>query len=389
MSGTISHTRPTRSRFVVGMVASWPLLSLPAAAQPIFEQVNLVTNNQAAHAATIQDANLINPWGISFTATSPFWVSDNGTGLSSLYKVDSTTDTPSLNLLVVTIPGDGTPTGQVFNSGTATGAFNGDNFLFVSEDGTVSGWRGALGTSAETLALASPSNVYKGSAIAAVGGHTYLYAANFKAGRIDIYKGDAGAPDLAGSFADPNLPAGFAPFNIQNLNGTLYVTYAKQDVAGQDDVAGAGNGIVDAFDLNGTILGRIASNGSLNSPWGLAIAPASFDGFSGDLLVGNSGDGTISVFDLVSKGFVGQLSDAIGDPLSIDGLWGITVGNGANAGSLNELYFAAGPDDGQNGLFGVIKYVSGSTPGSVPEPATLALLGVGLAGLAAARQRSR
>jgi uncharacterized protein (TIGR03118 family) len=352
--------RHYRSRpFAVAVLVTMTLVlsvSRAAAAPLSFAQVNLVTDDKSIHPdAVLQDPSLVNAWGVSFTpAGSPFWVSDNGTGLATLYRVDPNTNAPTKQGLEVTIPGAGNPTGQVFNTNTLAGAFNQDPFLFVSEDGTVSGWRGALGTNAETLVLGSPDNVYKGAAFATVVGHSYLYAANFRAGTIDIVKGDAAAPGLAGTFTDPNLPSGFAPFNIRNLDGTLYVTYAQQDATKHDDVAGVGNGIVDAFDLNGNFLGRIGTQGTLNSPWGLEIAPASFGAFAGDLLVGNFGDGFINAFDLATDTFAGQLLAAGGGPLSIDGLWALTVGNGGNAGSTDKLYFTAGPDGEAHGLFGVL-----------------------------------
>ncbi len=338
--------------------------------------------------ASVIDPNLINPWGISFSQGSPFWISDNNAGVSTLYSVNPVTNAASIVPLVVSIPpggGTGTPTGQVFN-GTPefrNGHPKSDVFLFVSEDGTVSGWQGALGTSAETLQVASAANVYKGSALAVVGGHTYLYAANFRTGNIDVIKGAAGDPTLTGTFTDPGIPNGYAPFNIQNLNGKLYVTYALQNGAKHDDVAGAGHGFVDAYDLNGNFLGRVGSGGALDSPWGLAIAPGSFGAFAGDLLVGNFGDGTINAFNLTSDSFVGQLKDINNNPIAIDGLWGLAVGNNGGAGSSNRLYFTAGTDGEQHGLFGSVQ--------SVPEMGGMAqffIVGLTSAGVLLRRKKS-
>ncbi len=352
------------------MMAVLPCLSPPAAAESLFNQTNLVTDNQAANPAQITDPNLVNAWGISFSPTSPFWVSDNGAGVATLYNVNPNTNATSKLGLVVTIPpsGTGTPTGQVFNANA--GAFNGDLFLFVSEDGTISGWRAALGTTAETLQAGSSDNVYKGTTEATINGFSYLYAANFRAGTIDVLKGTPGAPSLTSNFTDPNLPAGYAPFNIRHLGDKLYVTYALQDASKHDDVAGAGHGFVSVFDTQGNFLGRVGTGGTLNSPWGLAIAPGSFGEFGGDLLVGNFGDGRINAFDLSTNTLVDQLQAVGGGALSIDGLWGLTVGNDGNAGSSNKLYFSAGPNGEGDGLFGVIT--------AVPEPATIWLLGAGL-----------
>lgn len=364
---------PRRSLFALAgllMMVVLACVSPPAAAELLFNQTNLVTNDQMANPAQTTDPNLVNAWGISSSPTSPFWVSDNGAGVATLYNVNPNTNATSIASLVVTIPpaGSGTPTGNVFNGNS--GAFNGDLFLFVSEDGTISGWRGALGTTAETLQVASDANVYKGTTEATVGGNTYLYAANFRAGTIDVLKGSPGAPDLAGHFTDPNLPAGYAPFNIRLLGNRLYVTYALQDASKHDDAAGAGHGFVSVFDTQGNFLGRVGSGGTLNSPWGLALAPMSFGPLAGDLLVGNFGDGRINAFDLSTDTFVGQLLGTDGSELTIDGLWGLTVGNDGNGGSSNKLYFTAGPDGEMNGLFGAIT--------AVPEPGTIWLLGAGL-----------
>jgi uncharacterized protein (TIGR03118 family) len=343
-------------------------LAAGARAATPFTQTNLVTNDPLAHPAQITDSNLVNPWGISMTATSPFWVSDNGTGVSTLYQVDPVTQATSKVGLTVTIPDAGTVTGQVSNPNAAGGAFNGDNFLFVSEDGSISGWRGALGTNAERLQLPEVNNIYKGAAIGVIAGNTYLLAANFHTGKIDVLKGSASAPDLAGKFTDPGLPAGFAPFNVQNLGGKIYVAYAKIDPNNStDEMAGAGLGFVTAFDTNGNFLGRVVSQGALNAPWGLAIAPASFGEFAGDLLVGNFGDGRINAYDLTTNSLVGPLLGADNLPLAIDGLWALTPGNNGSGGSSSALYFSAGPDDESNGLFGVI------TP-AVPEPGCAMIL---------------
>jgi uncharacterized protein (TIGR03118 family) len=365
-----------------------PCLSPPAAAAPLFDQTNLVTNDPVAHPAQITDPNLENAWGISFGPTSPFWVSDNGNGHATLYNVNPNTNATTIVPLVVTIPVTnpppltGTPTGQVFN--TNAGAFNGDLFLFVSEDGTISGWRGALGTTAEVLQTGSVANVYKGTTEATINGHSYLYAANFRAGTIDVLKGDAAAPDLAGKFTDPGLPSGYAPFDIRLLGGKLFVTYALQDASKKDDVPGPGHGFVSVFDTQGNFIGRVASMGTLNSPWGLAIAPSSFGQFAGDLLVGNFGDGRINAFDFFTNAFLGQLLALDGSALTIDGLWGLTVGNDGNGGSSNKLYFSAGPDEEMNGLFGVIT----ASAVTVPEPGTILLLAVGL-GAALVQRRLR
>jgi uncharacterized protein (TIGR03118 family) len=346
---------------------------LGAAPVTSYVQTNLVSDvpGLAAHF----DANLTNPWGIAFSATSPFWVADNGTGRSTLYN---SSGTPQALVVTVPKPGGGTsaPTGTVFN-GTAA-AFNGDLFLFATEDGTVAGWRGALGSTAETLFDHSTADaVYKGLAIGSVSGGTYLYAADFHNGNIDVYP-STGSPALAGSFKDPALTAGYAPFNVQVLNGKLYVTYAFKAPGGDDDVSGPGRGFVSVFDLSGNFQQRLVSGGNLNSPWGIAIAPADWGLFGGDLLVGNFGDGRINAYDL-NGNFLGTVANTSGTPIVNDGLWALKFGNGGNGGSPNSLYLTVGLNGEENGLFAQID--------PVPEPATFVLMGAGL-GLLALKRRS-
>ena len=341
----------------------------------------LVTDDPLANPAQITDPGLVNAWGISMSAASPFWISSNGGGTSTVYRVNPHTQAVTKVPLTVAIPGAGNPTGQVFNTAGA-GQFNGDAFLFVSEDGTVSGWRGSLGTSAEVLGALSAT--YKGAAYASTGGNAYLYAADFSRGSVDVFKGNAGAANLSGTFSDPTLPTGFAPFNVQALAGSLFVSYAQQAPGSPDEVDGAGLGFVDRYDLQGHLLGRVASGGALDAPWGMAIAPGSFGALAGTLLVGNFGDGHINAYDLNSGTWVGQIEGTDGQALAIDGLWGLSVGNDGGAGSSQALYFTAGPGGESHGLFGVLQ--------AVPEPAPAGMLALGLACLmwrAAALRRRR
>jgi uncharacterized protein (TIGR03118 family) len=341
-------------------------------ADPIgFVQHNLASDQPGQ--APFVDPDLVNAWGITATNASPFWVGINGSGVADLF-----TGTGTKLGLIVTIPGDGTVTGVAV--GGVANAFNGDSFLFASEDGTFSGWRAALGTDAETLATGDPANVYKGLTTANIGGNLYAYAANFRAGTIDIFKGNTSAPNLTGNFADPNLPAGYAPFNALNLGGQIYVSYAVQDPAKHDDMPAPGNGIVDVFDLNGNLLRRLVSNGgAANSPWGMALAPAGFGDIGGDLIVGNFGDGLIHAFNPTSGALVETLLDTSGNPIHIDGLWGLIFGNGGQAGPQQTLFFTAGPDDEMHGLFGNLV--------AAPEPGTWLLAGLGLLPLLRLRRR--
>jgi uncharacterized protein (TIGR03118 family) len=229
----------------------------------------------------------------------------------------------------------------------------------------------------------SAANVYTGAADAVIGGNTYLYAANIRTGAIDVIKGLASNPNLTGNFVDPNLPAGYAPFNVQNLDGTIYVTYALQNAAKNEDDPGVGNGFVDAFDTEGNLIGRVGSGGVFDAPWGLAIAPGSFGSFAGDLLVGNFGNGTIDIFNQNTDSLLGEVLNGSGTPLSIRGLWALTPGNNGGAGSSDTLYFTAGPN-GQTG--GEIGFLSPITP----EPGSIALLsGMFAAGGLLVTQRRR
>ena len=345
-----------------------------------FTQTNLVSDIPGMAKTT--DPNLVNPWGVSFSSGSPFWVSDNKTGLATLYN-----GAGDIIPLVVTVPPPmggvppSAPTGQVFNGNP--GDFGGSHFIFATEDGTISAWTG--GTSAALHVDNSPAGtVYKGLAMGSVGGSSYLYATDFHNGTINVFDSGFSPHSFgAGSFTDPNLPAGYAPFNIENINGKLYVTYAKQDAAKHDDVSGPGNGFVDVFSTDGALQARLVTHGALNSPWGMALAPGSFGSFGGDLLIGNFGNGMINAFDPTTGIWMGQLDGADGKPLIDLGLWDLTFGNGGSGGSKSDLFFTAGiPGDGMvedHGLFGSIV--------ATPEPGTLTLIGSGLLGLIAYRRR--
>ncbi len=369
-------TRFETVALVASIVTMLVASAIPVLAGPV-SVTNLVTDDQSANPALITDPNLKNAWGVSFPPNGPLWVSAADASRSMLYSIDPVTNVPTKVGLEVSIAGN--PTGQVFNANSA--AFNADAFIFASEDGSISGWRGALGTTAEILLPASPDSIYKGLATADVGDHTYLYAADFLGGEIDVVKGDAGAPDLAGNFTDPTLPDGYAPFNVQTIGDRVYITYALQNEEGDEEVPGVGFGFVSVFDTQGNFISRVGSDGLLNAPWGLALGPSSFGDFAGDLFVGNFGDGRINIFDLATNTFIGQLLDIHGDPIAIDGLWALTPGNNGGAGSADRLYFTAGPDEESHGLVGVLN--------PVPEPATLTLVGTGLGTLLARRRRPR
>lgn len=320
-----------------------------------YTQTNLISDIPGV--ARITDANLVNPWGQAASATSPLWVADNATNVSSLYTGGVGGSLPQILPLVVAIP-EGAPTGVVFNSSgdfvVHTGAGSAPaNFIFDSEAGRITAWSKAVSGTKATIEFTDRRAVYKGLALASAGGAHYLYAANFHAGRIDVFNAHFHKVSLPGGFDDPDVPAGYAPFDIQLLNGLLYVSYAKQDSAAHDDVPGAGHGVVDVYDTSGHFLRRLISRGALNSPWGLVIAPASFGALGGDLLVGNFGDGTIHAYDPSTGAPRGQLINTDGNPIRIEGLWALRFGNGTFA-SARTLVFTAGIGGEGHGLLGEI-----------------------------------
>ena len=328
-------------------------LTRVAAAQK-YVQTNLVSDVPGA-AATL-DRHLANAWGIAFNAQSPVWIADNHTGLSTLY-----TGTGSIVPLVVTIPppngGTGSsPTGIVFNGNggftvSKSGVSGSSLFIFDTEDGTISGWSPGvdLHNAIRAVDNSGTGAVYKGLAIGTTTSGTFIYATNFNSGWVEIYDSSF---QWVKNFTDMNVPPGYAPFGIQNINGNLYVTFALQNEAKHDDLRGPGHGFVDVFDLTGKKLKRLVSRGPLNSPWGLALAPANFGGLSGALLVGNFGDGRINAFNITTGSARGHMFRPDGSNLMIDGLWGLAFGNGAAAGPTNTLLFTAGPDHESHGLYG-------------------------------------
>ena len=361
-------TRPLSRLIIALVVITFPATTVHAQ----YVQTNLVSNIPGLAANT--DPQLRNPWGISFGPTTPFWISDANTGVSTLYNGLGVKQS-----LVVTIPGPGgavpgVPTGQVFNNAgafpVAVGGPNA-NFIFATENGTIAAWTGSLGTTAVTRFAGTEGSSYKGLAIAGSGSSARLYAANFGTGMVDVFDGSF-TPISVGGFVDPNIPAGYAPFNVQNVNGNIVVTYAVVGETG-DDVAGAGNGIVDVYDANGTLLRRLSSGGALNSPWGVALAPSTFGPFGNALLVGNFGDGTINAYDFFTGAMLGTLTDGSGNPLVNDGLWALAFGNNSATSNPNALYITAGLNDEANGLFAQIT--------ATPEPGSLVLMATGLFGV--------
>ncbi len=379
------HPFPARPRLlaVVMTLATLLLLLVPLAAYAqantahgFYQQTNLVSD--LPNIATFQDPNLLNPWGLSHGPTTPWWVSDNGAGVATLYNGQGQAF-PLASPLVVTIPPPagspaGTtaaPTGNVFNGTSGfvvseNGLSGPSLFMFATEDGTISGWNRTVDVTHAILEVdrstVGAGAVYKGLAIASLASGTFIYATNFRFGTVEMFNSSF---HLVGSFTDSKLANTcplpnqcYAPFGIQNIGGKLYVTFALQNAEKHDDVSGPAHGFVDVFDTSGNLIQRLLLHGRLNSPWGLALAPADFGRFSNALLVGNFGDGRINAYDLKTGEFLGQLRDQANTPITIDDLWALGFGNDANAGLHNELFFTAGINDEADGLFGKITFAS-------------------------------
>lgn len=386
-----SLRHPTLRKHLRGvLLATAVAVALPyssdasAANQPV-AQINLVTDDQGFltsqgfSPANTVDPNLINPWGMSFGPTSPFWISNQGAGNSTLYTGNGTHFPPG-NPLVVTIPGSATgpsgPTGQAFNSTTSFHLANNNpaTFLFANLNGTVSAWNGGSGTTAQVVAGTPGGAVYTGLALGSVGNDNFIYAANH-AGGIDVFNQSFAPATLAGNFTDPNLPSGLSPFNIANIGGHLYITYAQ---AGPDaDEAPLGSGLVDIFNTDGTFLSRFVTGSltnNMSSPWGITVAPTGFGVFGNAFLIGNFSDENGFINAFASDGtYLGMLTSG-SDPFNMPYLWSLGFRTGGPNVDPNALYFTAGIGDEEHGLFGELR--------AVPEPSTWAmmLLGFGVVG---------
>jgi len=346
-ASTFTRHAARLAALILGAMLSTAIFAAPPPGTYIVK--NLVSD-PLGPAAVNRDANLINGWGITFRGTSPAWVSSNGQNKSTIYDGLGNIIAP---LSPVSIPGS--PTGVVSNISAAD--FGGAAFIFALENpGQVAAWSG--GPAATTVFTAPDGAVYKGLTIAGNGTALQLYLADFHNGKIDVLtSGFVKLPPVAGRFVDPTLPTGFHPFNILNLNGNLFVAYALKDPNSEDELHAPGLGFVNVFDPNGFLLARVGTRGKLNAPWGMALAPAGFGTFANHLLVGNFGDGAINAFQLTPYSFAGQLRSSTGGILKIDGLWGIAFGNGVRNQPTNTLFFAAGPVDETQGLFGKIDAV--------------------------------
>jgi uncharacterized protein (TIGR03118 family) len=351
-----------RSFLSLGVVM---LVSGVAAADPAFEQINLVSDG--AVPAPHIDANLVNAWGLAAGPTTAWWVANNGSGTATLYDGSGNPQPLIVNVA-------GAPTGLVFYGGDKFivsdmhGHMGPARFIFANEDGVVQAWSPAVPPPAPSTTAfivysgSDEGDVYKGLAIATDRrGKTRLYVTDFHNGRVVVLDDDFNEVKLhRHAFTDERLPCGYAPFGIAAFDSRIFVTYALQDAAKHDDVAGPGHGFIDEYDLEGRFIRRVASRGELNSPWGLTVGPEAFGRFDDALIVGNFGDGRIHAFKQSPWGhffFDGTLRDKHDRPIVIDGLWSLAPGNGSLAGSVDDLYFTAGPNGEQDGLFGLIRRV--------------------------------
>lgn len=318
----------------------------PSAARAQYKVTNLVSNQ--AGMANHQDTQLVNSWGIAFAPTGAFWVSDNGTGLSTLYNGMGVKQS-----LVVTVPpasgtGTGSPTGIVFNPSTkfviSQGTKSGPaTFIFDTLDGTISGWNGAVNGTSAIVAVNNPGASYTGLAIGTNAGAEFIFAADNAGKKVDIYDGNF---NFVSSFTDPGAPSTSAPYGIQAIGSNLFVTYT----------GGIGGDLVDVFSTAGVLVKRFATGGTLNSAWGIAQAPTNFGPVSKDILIGNLGDGKINIFSTAGR-FIGQLQDTNHKVIVISELWGLTFGGGGSLnGKKNQLFFTSGPGFYSDGLFGIITF---------------------------------
>jgi uncharacterized protein (TIGR03118 family) len=356
-----------RSVWTSGVVALFLAMSTAAATTSAasagdhtYKLTRLVSDKPGIAMRT--DPNLKNAWGLVAGAETPWWVANNGTDTSTLYDGEG-------HPLPLIVNVKGAPTGTVFNGGsgfvvTHNGASGPSVFLFATESGTILGWNPEVPPPApstrafKVVDLSATGAIFKGLAIASTAAGDRLYATDFHNARVDVFDSRFNRIRKAGAFIDPNIPSGYAPFGIQEIAGHIFVTYAKQDADAEDDVAGPGLGFVDMYSKRGELLHRVASRGVLNAPWGVAMAPAGFGEFSGDLLIGNFGDGKIHVWDVEGDGGF-ELDGAVhrrnGNEMAIDGLWALQFGTGGIAGPKNALFFTAGPNDEKHGLFGTIQ----------------------------------
>src|SRR5262245_9429997 len=343
-----------------------------------FTQTNLVTDDQAVLAGLGQapaartDPNLVNPWGIAVGTNNGLWLAENGAGMGATVDATGNSIQPGVTIPAPGGTGTSAPTGVatndtggfVISSGTGAGPAT---ELFATEDGTIAGWNNSVDPTHAVIAVDNSASgaVYKGLAEGFTTKGAFLYATNFHAGTIDVFDSNFRPVRTPGGFKDSKIPKGFAPFGISAINSHLYVTYAKQDADKHDDVAGAGNGFIDIFDTEGRLLSRFAGGGQLNSPWGMAWAPfEGFGEFENALFVGNFGDGSVNAFDFDSGAFLGKVNDANNQPINIPGVWGLQFGLAVGTTNSSTLYFNAGIDDEQHGLFGQLKV----NPASLPPP---------------------